>query len=44
VAELRPIAEEGTPATVLADRWRTIPVFDLADLRADLDAIMDPRV
>jgi prevent-host-death family protein len=44
VAELRPIAEEGTPATVLVDRWHTIPVIDLADLRADLDEVMHPTL
>jgi prevent-host-death family protein len=42
VAELRPIAEEGTPATLLAQRWHTIPVVDLAALRADLDGVLDP--
>jgi prevent-host-death family protein len=42
VAELRPIAEEGTPATLLAQRWHTIPVVDLAALRADLDRVLDP--
>jgi prevent-host-death family protein len=41
VAELRPIADEGTPATLLAQRWHTIPVVDLADLRADLDGVLD---
>jgi prevent-host-death family protein len=42
VAELRPIAEEGTAATLLAQRWYTIPVVDLAALRADLDGVLDP--
>ena len=37
VAELRPIAKEGTPATLLAQRWQPIPVVDFAALRADLD-------
>jgi prevent-host-death family protein len=41
VAELRPIAEGGTAATVLVERWRTIPVIDLAVLRADLDDVLD---
>jgi prevent-host-death family protein len=44
VAELRPIAEDGTPATLLAQRWRTIPVVDLAALRADLDGVLDPSL
>jgi len=42
VAELRPIAEEGTPATLLAQRWHTIPVLDLSAFRADLDGVLDP--
>jgi prevent-host-death family protein len=44
VAELRPIAKEGTPATLLARRWQTIPVVDLAALRADHDGVLDPRL
>jgi prevent-host-death family protein len=44
VAELRPIPEEGTPATLLAQRWQTIPIVDLAALRADLDGVLDPRL
>lgn len=41
IAELRPIAEAGTTATVLVDRWRTIPVLDFAALRSDLDEVLD---
>ena len=44
VAELRPVAGGGTPATVLVERWHTIPVIDLADLRTDLDNIPDPNL
>jgi len=44
VAELRPIAEDGTPATVLVDRWRTIPVIGFSGLRADLDELLDPTL
>ncbi len=44
IAELRPIAEGGTPATVLADRWRTMPVLDFAALRSDLDEVVDPAL
>lgn len=40
----KPIAEDGTPATVLVDRWRTIPVLDFASLRSDLDAVLDPAL
>jgi prevent-host-death family protein len=44
VAELRPIAEEGTASTLLAQRWHTIPVVDLDALRADLDGVLDPSL
>jgi prevent-host-death family protein len=44
VAELRPIADEGTPATRLAQCWQTIPVVDLDALRADHDEVLDPRL
>ncbi len=44
VAELRPIAEGGTSATALVERWRTIPVIDLVDLRTDLDDVLDPAL
>jgi prevent-host-death family protein len=44
VAELRPVAVDGTPATVVIDRWATIPVLDLQDLRTDLDAVLDPSL
>ena len=41
VAELRPVSAAGTPATVLLDRWKVLPVLDLASLRTDLDAVLD---
>ena len=44
VAELRPVAAAGTPATVVLDRWATIPVIDLVALRADIDAVLDPAL
>jgi len=44
VAELRPVAATGTPASVVLDRWATIPVLDLDGLRADLDAVLDPSL
>ena len=43
-AELRPIVGGGTPATVLVERWHIIPVMGLADLRADLDTVLDPAL
>ena len=44
VAELRPIAAGGTLATTLLERWHTIPVLDLDDLRSDLDEVLDPTL
>jgi prevent-host-death family protein len=44
VAELRPIFEGGTPAGDLIERWRSVPVIDLAGLRSDLDEIVDPSL
>ncbi len=44
VAELRPVAASGTPATVVFDHWATIPVLDLEALRADIDAVLDPAL
>ena len=44
VAELRPVAARGTPATVVLDRWATIPVLDLHSLRSDIDAVLDPAL
>jgi hypothetical protein len=41
---MRLLAESGTPATVLVERWRTTPVIDLADLRTDLDDVLDPAL
>lgn len=41
IAELRPLAGGGTPASVLVGRWHTIPVLDFAALRADLDEVLD---
>ena len=44
VAELRPIAGVGTLAATLLERWHAIPVLDLAELRSDLDEVLDPRL
>ena len=44
VAELRPVAARGTPATVVLDRWATIPVLDLQRLRSDIDAVLEPAL
>ena len=44
VAELRPLAAAGTLAATLVERWRAIPVLDLAELRSDLDEVLDPTL
>ena len=44
IAELRPLAATGTPASVLPARWQGIPILDLAALRADLDDVTDPTL
>ena len=44
VAELRPLAAAGTLAATLLERWRTIPVLDLAAIRSDLDEVLDPML
>lgn len=44
IAELRPRPVAGTPASAVLAHWRGIPVLDLADLRADLDDVIDPAL
>jgi prevent-host-death family protein len=42
VAELRPLGSEPLTAAVLLQRRRRLPPIDPAELRADLDAILEP--
>ena len=44
IAELRPIPQPGTPASTVLTRWRGMPVLDLDELRADLDALIDSHL
>ena len=44
VVELGPAAAAGAPASVVLDRWATIPVLDLDGLCADLDAVLNPSL
>jgi prevent-host-death family protein len=44
VAELRPLQRVALNSETLLTRWRSIPVVDAADLRADLDSIISPAV
>lgn len=41
IAELRPLARRPLPAAVLVERWRRLPVVDAANLRAELDHVVD---
>ena len=41
IAELRPLARHPVPAAVLLKRWRQLPVVDPAELRADIDDVLD---
>ena len=41
VAELRPIPRRPVPAATLLRHWRTVPVVDAVELRADIDDALD---
>jgi len=41
VAELRPLAPRPLAAATLLERWRRLAPVDAAQLRADLDAVVD---
>ena len=43
VAELRPYRSTPLSAAVLLRRWRRLPILDAGLLRAELDALIDPR-
>jgi prevent-host-death family protein len=44
VAELRPIRGRGLSAQELVRRWRRLPPVDPDQLRAELDALIDPTL
>jgi len=44
VAELRPLPPRPLGAEALLRRWRRLRPLDRATLRADLDAVIDPRI
>ena len=43
VAELRPYRSTPLSAAFLLRRWRRLPIVDAGLLRAELDALIDPR-
>jgi prevent-host-death family protein len=44
VAELRPLNRAGLSSRALIERWRRLPPVDPTELRADLDALIDPSL
>jgi prevent-host-death family protein len=44
VAELRPLPRRPLPAANLLQRWRSVPAGDPAQLRADIDEVLDPTL
>jgi antitoxin (DNA-binding transcriptional repressor) of toxin-antitoxin stability system len=44
VAELHALTPPALPAHVVLARWRRLPAIDPAALRADIDAVLDPRL
>ena len=44
VAELRPAGRSPVPADALLSRWRRLPPVDPAELRADIDRVLDPHL
>jgi len=41
IAELRPLPRRPLPASLLLQRWRHLPAVDPAELRADIDSVLD---
>ena len=44
VAELRPLHKPVLSSDALIERWRRLPPIDPRELRADLDALIDPSL
>lgn len=44
VAELRPLRRKPLNREALLERWRNVPTFDYADLRREIDQIIDPSL
>ena len=44
VAELRPLTRPGLSAAALLGHWRALMPLDAERVRADADAILDPRL
>lgn len=44
VAELRPLARAPLTAAMLLRRWQRLPTVDAAQLRTDIDRVLDPSL
>jgi prevent-host-death family protein len=44
IAELRPLPRRPMPAALLLQRWHGMPAVDPAQLRADIDEVLDPTL
>jgi prevent-host-death family protein len=44
IAELRPLARRPLQASLLLQRWQSLPLVDAAKLRADIDDVLDPAL
>jgi prevent-host-death family protein len=44
IAELRPLPRRPLQANLLLQRWRSLPAADPAQLRADIDDLLDPAL
>ena len=44
IAELRPLARRPLQASLLLQRWRSLPSVDPVRLRADIDDLLDPTL
>jgi prevent-host-death family protein len=41
IAELRPLPRRPVPVALLLQRWRRLPPVDPAQLRTDIDSVLD---
>jgi prevent-host-death family protein len=44
IAELRPLPRRPLQASLLLERWRSVPEVDPVRLRADIDEVLDPAL
>lgn len=44
VAELVPVPRRPLPRATLLEQWRNVPAVDPVQLKADIDALLDPSL